>query len=211
MVDFPQNDFTRMMEAVRAQNQSGVRAGGVASALPLPTVRSADLGQEVQNPLTFEEREELDAQARAAGILDPSLGNVSPETGAAQYATLEEAMAAGSPVAGATLLTSDPVTARMRSPRGQQFLQQFIPQFAAAPSPMRMPDFKRVQYIDLEHGFVVVDGMEFPMPEEDVREHKQYAITRVMDVINEKITEALGLLSTPPAAEEKDGQHSGTD
>src|SRR5689334_20471584 len=99
MVDYPQNDFTRMIEEIGQRNVGGARGGGVASASPLPTVRSADLGREVpeEPPMSLEERAELDLLAQQAGVKDPRLGNV--EQDAVGYKSQEEALAAGAPVA----------------------------------------------------------------------------------------------------------------
>jgi hypothetical protein len=73
MVDYPENDFTRMIEMTNQENRSGVRRNiGVASATPMPTVQSAAVGRPVEDeaPLTAEERAELDKAAIAAGVRD---------------------------------------------------------------------------------------------------------------------------------------------
>jgi len=97
-VSFPNNDFTQMIEMTARDNARGYVRPMTASADPRPSVRSAELGREVvtTEPLTMDEKNELDRMAREAGIQDERLGNIE-ETGGA-YATMEEALAAGASI-----------------------------------------------------------------------------------------------------------------
>lgn len=220
---FPENDFTRMIDMTRGGNLSGVRRVGVASATPLPTVQSAALGRPVEEPppLTREEREELDRQAIAAGVLDPRLGNQNTDGTPAgvqnNYASMEEALAAGAPVNAPP--TSDPTESRQTAreflahniARGQVDLTQRAAAQAAILAP-RIPNFRQVEGIDLVRNTVVLDGLAFPITDEKAAELKQFVVEVARDAIMTKLEEAaasfaaLKLFAVP--AEAKDGGES---
>jgi hypothetical protein len=188
MAEYPTNDFTKMIEAVASGNRSGqFGGGGVASAIPLPSVQSADLGREVPMQ-TFApgEREELDRLAREAGVVDPRVGSTVTE--ATNYATLEEAMAAGESVKAPPPPTSDPTMVPVRLPVGAMVLpvNRLVP---------TVPDFNKVEGIDLVTGRVVLGGMDFPLPEEKVRELKRLVIETAQAAIMEKMQAALQALA----------------
>jgi hypothetical protein len=186
-VAFPENEFTQMIERLSSDNRSGVRGAGVASATPMPTAQSADLGRVVPDrPLTPEERATLDRMAVEAGVRDERL----PGSAEAQptYQTLEEAIRAGAAVEDTVVRV--PVGARNLAP---------------LPSVPRMPDFRRVEGIDLERGLALVDGMSFPIPPEMVAEYKLAVVEVARDAIMEKLEEAVGLFARPETAEGTDG------
>ncbi len=158
-VSFPNNDFTQMIEMTARDNARGYVRPMTASADPRPSVRSAELGREVvtTEPLTMDEKNELDRMAREAGIQDERLGNIE-ETGGA-YATMEEALAAGAsvhPPAQAASLGAQvgrPTRASVLAPANT----------ASTLRVPRLPNFQNVQGIDLIRGVVYVDDMEFPI------------------------------------------------
>lgn len=175
-VHHPSNILTQAMDRVAEMNRGGVpRSAGVASATSPPTARSADLGTEV--PLSEAERAELDAKARAAGIVDPRLGP-APE---GAYPSLDEAIAAGAPARSARI-TQDRVT---------------VPPVAVP----RLPNFRNVQGIDLLRNRVLVDDMEFPITEDQAREFKLFVVETARGAILEKLSEADGLFATPETVE----------
>jgi hypothetical protein len=203
MVDYPENDFTRMIEMTKLENRSGVRRNvGVASATPMPTVQSAAVGRPVEDevPLTVEERAELDKKAIEAGVRDPRLGNQNPDGTFVDepppaYASLEEAIAAGAPVER-PVPEADPIMhprddrmtarefiARKENAAGRKALG--VPSFAP-----RIPDFTKIEGIDLVNDRVVVDGLDFPITVEQSNEFKEFVMGVVRDAILAKLEEA---------------------
>ncbi len=211
-VEYPQNDFTRMIEEVSSGNRSGVHREGVASATPLPTVQSADLGREVppSPEMSAEERAELDRLAVAAGVKDERLGTAGPEAPQGAYASLEEAMAAGAPV---NQPTPEPVIERVPAgTRGIALQQQARAPVRTIVQP-RLPDFRKVEGIDLVQNRVVLDGMDFPITDEQAAEFKQFVVEVARTAIMDRLNEAVGLFSTPETVEVTDGgtRSEGTD
>jgi len=51
------------------------------------------------------------------------------------------------------------------------------------PSAPRLPDFTKVEGIDLKSGHVIVDGLTFPVPENDLRDMYMY----VMEIVQEAV------------------------
>lgn len=162
--DYPQNELTEMIEEVARLNAAGgggarrMPAPGPVSAEPGPTVRSAAMGQPVAPlpPLSPEERMELDQKARELGIMprdDEPVGEV--------YATLADAIAAGASV-------HPPVAVPPPNPPGSLGAALTPRERAQFPQPTvvrmtRLPDFKKVQGIDLIRGVAFVDSLEFTM------------------------------------------------
>lgn len=186
-VEFPDNDFTRMIEMTASANRTGVRGAGVATAAPLPTAQSADLGREVPPtqavaaPLPPEEKARLDALAREAGVKDESLGNTE-ETGQDNYGTLEDAIAAGRSVVTPTVQA---VTAReVLAARPVQRVSPFV-----TPQP-RMPNFENVEGIDLTLGVVVVDGLTFPISKAKAKELRRFVLETARAAILNNISQA---------------------
>jgi hypothetical protein len=180
-VVYPRNDFTEMIERTSSDNRSGVR-GGMASATPVPTAQSADFGRPVPEapPLSDEERIERDRLAASLGITDGAL-----PTEQERYKSLDEAIEAGAPVRPA------------RVPVGAAGYQYGV-LGGAMP---RLPDFTRVEGIDLLRNRVMVDGMEFPIPEEEAREYKKYVIEVARDAIFQALSAAETLFGEPAPAE----------
>lgn len=187
-VDYPNNEFTQMIEQVGHRNRTGV--SGVASAAPLPTVQSADMGLVVDDPaqpLSPERKAELDRLAIEAGVVDERL----PADVGGQYASLDEAVRAGRSVE-VTRVSGTSI------PAGT---------YASLVTPVvpRLPDFSRVQEIDLVDGVVVVDGMTFPIPAADLLEFKRYAVATARESIMDRLNEAEGLFVQPATAEDTNG------
>lgn len=79
--------------------------------------------------------------------------------------------------------------------------------FSAAP---RLPDFKKVQMIDLVRGVVFVDSMEFPMAPEDVEAYRRWCVEVVRAAIVSQLNSALEEFNSPTgSAEGKDGPAGG--
>lgn len=156
----PDNDFTRLIDSISADNRAGGRRGGVASATPLPTVRSASYGQEVVVPLTAEQQAELDRKAAELGIMEL------------------------------------PMHASGFVPNGLSPVITLTP---------RLPNFRAVEGIDLQRNVVAVDGLAFPIPEDEALELRQYVLRIVRTALEKKLKEALDLLSLPTTAEDTNG------
>jgi hypothetical protein len=107
-------------------------------------------------PLSPDERAELDAHARELGLMP---GEVQEED--SKYATLEEAIEAGRSVhppapVGQPMDPTDRPTAR-------QFLAR-----ARVVETTRLPNFSKVQGIDLVRSVALVDGLEFALDQDTI-------------------------------------------
>jgi hypothetical protein len=218
-VEYPQNDFTQMIEMVSRRNASGVVGlPGPATGEPQPTVRSAGLGRVVEQadaaapdvPLSAQEMHELNEAARAAGIKDERIGTAGPAVGSdvqSNYATLEEAMAAGSSVRTEAPSAGAPVMTR-QGPRGP--VGRPAPQATFVPQAPRLPNFKNVQGIDLISGIVLVDDMEFKMHPQHIAELRRYAVETARDDIQKRLTEAMNMFTLEEAPAEEGSDEEGT-
>ncbi len=163
---YPENPWTQMIEETRRLNEAGgMRSTGPVSAGPEPTVRSAAMGQPVVElpPLSPEERAELDAHARELGLIPGEA-----EEQGSKYATLEEAIEAGRSVhppapVGQPTDPTDRMTAR-------EFLarQENLPIRARVVETTRLPNFSKVQGIDLVRSVALVDGLEFALDQDTI-------------------------------------------
>ena len=76
-------------------------------------------------------------------------------------------------------------------------VQEYIPPPSASPAtyniPPRsgLPNFARVQTIDLVNGVIVIDGLEFGMQRSDVTELKRWCVEAAMSAISTKLATAL--------------------
>jgi hypothetical protein len=224
----PTNDFTRMIELVHARNQ-GVpvdlpRSIGVPIAgTPLPSARSADLGRPVDlppadRPLTPDEIDDLNRQALASGLVQGpvnpaiarTLETVEPD---AQYASLEDAIRAGASVdmdeaaieeaAQRHRAPGAPPIMRVRPPVGGQVVVagsvgRPVKEVLALP---KLPDFKKVQMIDLVNAKVYVDGVEFMVTPDELKMLRKFAVTKAKEQVQQLLDEALKSL-----AEDADGE-----
>jgi len=186
-VVYPKNDFTQMIEAVSRRNVAG---GGIPNlpGEPLPNVRSAGLGQPVENdptnqPLSAQEIMELNAAAAAAGVKDERIGTADAEP-VGGYGSLEEAMAAGMPVNAPSVVAAEVV--RQRQPRAS------VVQTVVQP---RLPNFRNVQGIDLITGVVYVDDMEFKIPAGDLASFRQYVVEIAKNEIMKQLEEATSMFA----------------
>lgn len=68
----------------------------------------------------------------------------------------------------------------------------------AAFSSKAMPDFRKVEGVNLIKGVVIVDGMEFPMAAVDVQDMKKYAVTVVLEHTVFQLAQALIEFGIPP-------------
>jgi len=190
-VVYPKNDFTQMIEAVSRRNVAG---GGIPNlpGEPLPNVRSAGLGQPVENdptnqPLSAQEIMELNAAAAAAGVKDERIGTADAEP-VGGYGSLEEAMAAGMPVNAPSVAAavSAAEVVRQRQPRAS------VVQTVVQP---RLPNFRNVQGIDLITGVVYVDDMEFKIPAGDLASFRQYVVEIAKNEIMKQLEEATSMFA----------------
>lgn len=156
---YPENPWTQMIEETRRLNEAGgMRSAGPVSAGPEPTVRSAAMGQPVVElpPLSPDERAELDAHARELGLMP---GEVQEE--GSKYATLEEAIEAGRSVHPPAPV-GQPMDPTDR-PTASQFLAR-----ARVVETTRLPNFSKVQGIDLVRSVALVDGLEFALDQDTI-------------------------------------------
>ena len=217
----PVNDYTRMIELVHQHNQ-GVpvalpqRVGVPIAGTPLPSARSADLGRAVEppvdRPLTPEEIEDLNRQAIASGLVQGpvnpgiarTLETVEPD---AQYATLEDAIRAG---AGVNMDTAEveeaaqrhrapggPPITRVRPPVGGQVVPagsvgRTVKEVLSMPT---LPDFKKVQMIDLVNAKVYVDGVEFTVAPDELKMLRKFAMTKAKEQVQALLDAALKSLA----------------
>lgn len=201
MTHYPNNSFTQLIErAAEANRTMGASGGGLASAGPLPTAQSASLGREVPDeapPLSPEEREVLDRMAIAAGIRDPRI--TVPEETEDQYGSLEDAIAAGAPVEKpAAVHAPDRSTAREFTGGAmmKQPTRQIVP---------RLPDFQKVEGIDLTADRVILDGMDFPITAEKSTELKRFVVEVARQAIMERLNDAMSILATANTPEDTNG------
>lgn len=165
------NPLTRMIERAHQRNAGEARREAPVDAGASPSARSAAVGREVPTPLSLEERAELDAKARALGVLPPEEGEGDI------YPTLADAMQAGSAV-------PDEVPVTVGAWAGEQPARRAV-QFP------RLPDFTKVGGIDLIRDVVYVDSMEFPISKQDADEFRLYVIQIAHNVITQKLNEAV--------------------
>lgn len=135
----------------------------------------------------------LDQLAHDAGVKDERI--TVEQTGF--YGSLEEALAAGKSV-NPPPAQGDPTLVA----RGAAYRQQST----AFP---RVPDFTRIEGIDLVHGRAIVDGMDFPITDEEVRRLRRFVVETAQTYIQTKLQEAMGLFSTPTTAEDANGGKEG--
>jgi hypothetical protein len=225
-VEYPVNDFTRMIESVSRANASGMRAPVVADGEPAPSVRTPAMRRPVpviEEPLSAQEHAELNRLAIEAGVQDPRLGNVNegPTGGMGgdasqdKYAnmSMEEILAEGAsvhqPAAAPSAAPGNPVMTRQNRNgligASRQTAREFIGRTEPAPVVIqqpRLPNFKNVQGIDLITGDVFVDDMAFKIPVQDLSEFRRYAVEVARASIMKQLDEALSLVSQDEPAEE---------
>jgi|ERR1051325_7794544 hypothetical protein len=200
-VEYPQNAWTRMIERASAMNAETGGRVGLASAEPRPTAASSTIGREVVEPppLSIEERAELDARARALGLLPPDEGAEGP------YGSLEDALAVARGPEQEEAPTVDPVLAMAaearaarRAREGRQTAREFI---ASNPTERdvqiietpRMPDFNKVQGMDLAKGVAYLDGMEFKIGPDQLRKLRKFVVELARVEFMERLNAAMGL------------------
>lgn len=224
--EFPNNEWTQMIEAVRARNLRGApmppEEGVPSTGTPMPAVRSAELGRPVakpaedpNRPLTPEEIETLNQEALKSGLIvgpvNPSIARTLDSSGLTidgepvQYGSLEEAIAAGAPVGADEAAVAEGAmrfreamptspTVPVRSPRmvvgaqGRMTAREFI---AAQPALPRLPDFKKVQMIDMVNGKVYVDGLEFSLEPTEAKMLRKFCVTKAKEQIEKALAAAL--------------------
>lgn len=197
MARTPDNEFVRMIERT-AQLNAQMGGGGAASADPRPSAASSALGREVveQEPLTMEERHELDRKAVELGILPPEAIGITT-VGEGEYATQEEALAAAGIDINAMDVaapTADPTLVPRRTPRMTTRMPAMPAQMRIIETP-RFPDFTKVQGIDLVQGEAFLDGMAFKIPAEALRRMRQFVVELARADVMRRLTEAANLFA----------------
>ena len=191
----PNNPLTRMLEDASRMRVEGRREVPVNSG-DLPSARSASIGRIVTDPppLSPAEKEELDAKARELGLLPPE------GTESSNYVSQEAALQAGAPV---ERLTATEVIASQGG-----FAKNRQPASFGGGIP-RLPDFTKVEGIDLLRNVIYVDSMEFSIPKVDADEFRLYAIRIARETITKKLNDAMAALNaavaTVPTEEVMDG------
>jgi hypothetical protein len=194
------NALTRFMRDVADTNAAaglpaGRSAGGPAGIDPPTRVRTAAMKEPlIVKPLTKEEKADLDRKAQALGIM--------PKDELDELAEPEDDDAP----AGADLVMGPmiPTPGSIRHPRteppytgpgsgpNRQTAREFMNDRT------RLPDFTQVQSFNLETNTIYVDGMSFPIPEEDVTAMKSYAVQIVIDHVVAQLAKALIEFGVPP-------------
>ena len=165
--------------------------------------------------MSAEERAELDLMALRSGFVT---GPVTPGIAAAaenldtQYGSLEEAIRAGAPVgaddeaialaARAFREPPPPALPPVRMPVGGRAPQQQIVgrqtarEFIGQPVEQlpRLPDFRKVQMIDLVNGKVYVDALEFNLTKEQLQMLRKFCVTTAKEQIQKSLETALAAL-----------------
>ena len=181
----PDNEFTRMMARTTEVNRGRVESpvGGGSE----PSVRSAAYGTVSQPvPLTEAERAELDAKAIELGIIPRPEG-----VEGTNYATLAEAQAAGAPIS-----LPQPAFSRAASSMVSEACA-----FGVEPRVYpRLPDFGQPGIIDLIRKVIYLDGLEFPLPQEDADEFNAYVVGIVHKELTARLNGALAKMAPPTVA-----------
>jgi hypothetical protein len=134
----------------------------------------------------MEEQAELNQLAAAAGVKDDRIGTAEPE---GAYPTMEAALAASAPVHGGML----PASKNLFERPGRHIMVNAAP---------RMPDFSRPATFDLADGVVIIDGMEFVLPDQLRDELRVKAVEVAREYLMKKLTEALDFMRTTPMTAE---------
>ena len=156
------NELTRAMDYLSAQNR-GKALGRGHSGQNLHHV-SADPLPSVSTP-----------NMRALGGEPPPLVSNLPPEEQARLALL------------AAQYTGEPVQELYIPPPSVPSTTYNIP----APSRSGLPNFARVQTIDLVNGVIIIDGLEFEMQRSDVTELKRWCVEAAMSAISTKLATAL--------------------
>lgn len=170
------------------------------------SVRSAAMND--PKPLSPQEVAERDARARELGLV-PSEGGDGP------YGSLAAAMeAAGDvPETPAPPITLEAERQRMTAReflalRGESSVAQFVVDRdhalreavgIASPTPpmVRLPDFRKVSGFDFHRNVLYIDGLEFEIPEDDVRDMKRYAVDLALNHVVKQLAAALVEFGVP--------------
>ena len=207
----PQNEWTLMIQAMEARKRGGgpmPDAEGVPiMGTPLPAVRSADLGRAttpmvpVPPPLSYEEITELNRKALESGVHPSQIPGFSEEESMGPYASLEDAIKAGAPV-GADEAQVAIGAQRFREPvpvfpppdAGRQTAREFVAARNAANSVPHLPDFTKVQMIDMVNGKVYVDGMEFECTKPELKMLRTFCVKKAKEQVLAALEKALSAL-----------------
>jgi hypothetical protein len=218
----PTNEFTQMIELVRARNAGQPvalppqRIGVPIMGTPLPTARSAEIGIPVDvpfvpadRPLSPEENEALNRAALASGLVrgpvTPGIANTlagGDEMG--PYGSLEDAIREGAPIsateqeiAAGSRAFREPEPPPLPPVRSPRMVAGIVQSQVEAALP-KMPDFKKVQMIDLVTGKCYVDSVSFDLTPSEVKTLKKFCVTKARDTIQSLLDAAL--------AEDSDGE-----
>lgn len=203
------NSFTRLIDRVSQMNANeGKPAGRAASqaaehfitAIPAGRVRSLKPAEAarldfVPPPLSPDEVMAANAQAAALGIVDndelpmPNMGDGPTDTtGGPSEEEIEQMLparfrAGPSPAAGPAVVPSG-------VPLAPEAARTILNSRA-------MPNFRNIQGFNLVTGVAIVDGVEFPLTETDVRDMKKFALHVVLDSMVIQVAQALIDIGVP--------------
>lgn len=221
----PNNVWTQMIEAAAARNRAGtsltpeqIAAGVPIMGTPLPSARSADLGRATTPRvptapmLTPEEIHERNRLALAAGVHPSQIPGFDADAeDMGPYASMEDAIAAGAPVGsdpedvaiGARAFReAEPLFRGKQAPEvGRMTAREFIAHRAESQLP-RLPDFKKIQMIDMVNGKVYVDGLEFTCTPGELKMLRKFCVNKAREQIQASLDAALKAL----AEDDNDGE-----
>jgi len=174
----PNNPATQLANWLKEQNQNrGALAGRNVGTPTMQRPRVTTAPMMAPPELTPEEKRELDIQAVNAGVL--SADEVPDYPGKNLMIEVEK------------IPSWDPSEHRLPE---KDFISRATP---------RLPDFSRVQGLDLERGVAMIDGFEIPLPEADIDKNRTYIIGLAKEYFNNKLTEALAQYGKSDSQEEK--------
>ncbi len=177
-------DMVKQLNAERGA-AAGRISGAPVTALTGPRVSSAEMlaGPRELTPAEAAEQADLDRKAREIGILPPAEeGEVAPEN----RMTAREIMEAALPPQAGPVKVSIPALSAGVPLTNTTFLEP------------RLPDFTKIQGIDLIRNVAYVDTFEIPLSEEFVKEVKGVILDLAVDLVTAKLAEAIKTLNLLP-------------
>lgn len=225
------NSFTRLMDRVAMLNANEGKPAGRAAAqaaehfqqaIPAHRLRGMTPGQlreldHVPDMLSPEESQHANARAAALGIDDDMVPPVAgtlrggPSTPVTAGDPTDEEIEAMLPqrfrpdpaaaAAAEHVANHPPFTQQANVPSGRPMTAAQGMLAARA-----MPNFRIIQGFNLEKGVAVVDGIEFPLSDEDVRDMKKFALHVVLDSMVIQVAQALVDIGVPKEMAEKAAQ-----
>lgn len=203
------NAATEVADMVKQMNADrGVPAGRIAGAaiqaVTGPRVSSAEMlaGPRELSPAEQAEQAELDRKARSIGIMPPL---EEEESTPDNRMTAREIMEAALPMRE-IMETALPVDTPAQRSIGK-LTKEFIAQFPEPAAP-RLPDFTKIQGIDLIRNVAYVDTFEIPLPDAFVNEVKGVVLNLAVNLVTEQLAKAMVKLNLVPPTESEETKKS---